>query len=107
MVENGKVVKLHGMIQDITALKQAGDKIIQLNTELEQRVKERTAQLEAANNELEAFAYSVSHDLRAPLRTIDGFSQILLEEMGDKLGEQGQHYLERGASILPTDGGTD
>ncbi|MEX1019726.1 MAG: GAF domain-containing protein [Litorilinea sp.] len=62
---------------------------------LETRVAERTAQLEQANSELEAFTYSVSHDLRAPLRGIDGFSQILLERYSDKLDERGTHYLTR------------
>ncbi|HLP14789.1 MAG TPA: ATP-binding protein [Bacteroidota bacterium] len=66
-----------------------------LNQELEQRVTRRTAQLEATNKELEAFAYSVSHDLRAPLRGIDGFSQVLLEEYKEKLDEQGKEYLHR------------
>jgi PAS domain S-box-containing protein len=71
------------------------EKINLLNQELEQRVRDRTIQLEVANRELEAFAYSVSHDLRAPLRAMDGFSAALLEDYQDKLDEQGKHYLFR------------
>lgn len=69
--------------------------IRQLNAELEQRVLKRTIQLETANKELEAFSYSVSHDLRAPLRNIDGWSYVLLEDYYDKLDEQGRVYLGR------------
>jgi signal transduction histidine kinase len=65
----------------------------QLNADLEVRVTERTAQLESANRELEAFSYSVSHDLRTPLRAIDGFSQVVLERFGPQLPEEGQRYL--------------
>lgn len=81
--------------RDITERKRAQEEIRQLNQELEQRVKDRTAELEASNRELEAFAYSVSHDLRAPLRGIDGWSHALLDDYGPQLPANGRHYLER------------
>lgn len=73
----------------------AEDRIRQLNAELEDRVVRRTAELAAANKEMEAFSYSVSHDLRAPLRAIDGFSQIVLEDCGERLDPEGREHLKR------------
>jgi PAS domain S-box-containing protein len=84
--------------QERTELLQAtarAEEARRLNAALEQRVAARTAELERANRELETFAYSVSHDLRAPLRAVDGFSQLLRDERGDEVGEEGRHYLER------------
>lgn len=69
--------------------------VVRLNTELENRVRERTAQLETANQELESFSYSVSHDLRAPLRAIDGYSQALIEDMPEIIPDEGRRYLDR------------
>jgi len=93
--ERGQIKSFEGIIQDISERKQAEEKIRQLNAELEQRVIDRTAELYATNKELEAFSYSVSHDLRAPLRSIDGFSQALLEEYQDKIDDTGKTYLNR------------
>ena len=92
---NGKPVRAVGTAQDITEQTQARMEIQRLNDELEMRVRERTAQLQSANRELESFAYSISHDLRAPLRGIDGFSHLLAEEYGERLDETGRGYLER------------
>lgn len=92
--EDGKVKQFMGTFADITERKLAEEEIRRLNEDLEERVRRRTADLEAANNELEAFAYSVSHDLRAPLRAIDGFSRILAEEHAPRLAAEARRYLD-------------
>ena len=91
----GAVTSYVAVKEDITERRQAKLALEQLNGELEERIRRRTALLETALAELDAFSYSVSHDLRAPLRSIDGFSQALLEECGGQVGAAGQHYLQR------------
>jgi len=84
-----------GVLTDITAQKRAALEILTLNEELEQRVAERTHQLEAINQELEAFSYSVSHDLRVPLRAMEGYTRLLQEQYGPQLDDSARHYMER------------
>lgn len=83
------------LFEDVTESRKIQEEIRQLNLELEQRVADRTAELEVANKEMESFSYSVSHDLRAPLRSLDGFSQAILEDYAALLNEQGKNYLNR------------
>ncbi len=93
--DEGLVEGAYLMGYDLTDFRRAEAEVRHLNAELEQRVEQRTRALAAANRELESFSYSVSHDLRAPLRTIDGFSQILIDEYADVLDEAGKGYLGR------------
>lgn len=87
-------------INDVTERRQAEEEIHRLNADLERRVAERTAELRAKNRELETFSYSVSHDLKAPLRGLDGYSRLLLEDYHDRLDEEGRRFLRniRGAA---------
>jgi len=89
-----QAVGVIGITRDITERKRAEGEIHRLNQELEQRVRDRTFQLETTNKELEAFAYSVSHDLRAPVRHIDGFIEMLQSRSKTTLDDQSQHYME-------------
>jgi PAS domain S-box-containing protein len=91
----GKLTHYVAIERDISERKQAVENILQLNTDLEGRVQRRTQQLEAANRELETFSYSVSHDLRSPLNTINGFSQLLHKSNERNLDAKGVHYLSR------------
>jgi len=92
--DRGEVKALEGFITDITERRQAQDEIARLNAELEERVRQRTGQLQAANAELESFSYSLAHDIRSPLTSIDGFSHVL-GEYESVLDERARHYLRR------------
>ncbi len=91
--EAGRPLRSLGTVQDISERKRAEQALRQLNLELERRVEARTAALAEANRELEGFAYSVSHDLRMPLRALDGFSKILLQDYSDRLDDEGRRLL--------------
>ena len=91
--EDGQPVAILETNTDITERKRTDEELRRLSAELEQRVVERTIELESANKELESFAYSVSHDLRSPLRSMDGFSQVLVERYADQFDAPGTRYL--------------
>jgi PAS domain S-box-containing protein len=94
-IVNGRLVHAWLLKQEVAGQKLAEDEILRLNQELEKRVRQRTAQLEATTKEMESFSYSVSHDLRAPLRSMRGFTEALLEGHASQLDSRGQDFLQR------------
>ena len=92
--KQGKAISFQSIGEDITDRKLAEIEVRHLNADLEKRVIARTEELEAANKELEAFVYSVSHDLRAPLRAVTGFAHILVQRHRETLNDEGRHYLD-------------
>ena len=95
VVKNNKVIALRGLFQNIDIQKRAELLLADMNATLEQKVLQRTSDLQNVNRELEAFTYTVSHDLRAPLRAIKSFSEALIEDYGDLIPENGVRYLTR------------
>jgi len=95
MGDDGKFLAMEGLAHDITTRLQEADELRQHRDNLEALVAKRTAELQTINNELESFCYSVSHDLRAPLRGINGFSNALLEDYNQILDETGKDYIQR------------
>ncbi len=93
--QDGHALQVIGVVRDVTAQHRAEAEVRALNADLEARVRQRTADLERANKNLAAFTYSVSHDLRAPLRALSGFSEALLEDCADSLDETGRGYAGR------------
>mgnify|MGYP006194463259 CR=1 FL=1 len=93
--QDGRPLYMSGTLLDIHERVTAQEEVRALNASLERRVAERTAQLSQANMKLEAFSYTVSHDLKAPLRGIDGYSQLLVEEYGERLDNEGRGFVER------------
>ncbi len=91
----GEIIGVIGTVRDITEQKRAEEELVRLNEELEQRVRQRTLEYEEANRELESFSYSVSHDMRAPLRHIEGFTRIFMEDHGTEISPEGRQYLDR------------
>lgn len=93
MIVKGRITGIYGIARDITDKKQTESELQKLNESLELKIKERTSQMEQSNKELEAFSYSVSHDLRAPLRIINGYSKLLSNELGENIDGDSKEFL--------------
>jgi light-regulated signal transduction histidine kinase (bacteriophytochrome) len=101
---SGEIIRWFGSNTDIDELIRTNEQLKRLSEELEQKVLDRTSRLEAVNKDLVGFSYSISHDLRAPLRSIDGFSKALLEDYADKVDDRGKDFLNRVRNAAQTMG---